>query len=66
MVWKGAWKRLNGLLKRGDGVSAPEWLMLAGGAAILAVLAVQMLLPALRNAHDVSVNRITNLTGSGF
>lgn len=66
MVWKGVWKRLNGLLKRGDGVSAPEWLMLAGGAAILAVLVVRVLYPALQNAHNVSVNRITNITGSGF
>lgn len=68
-MWKGlvsVWKKLTSLLKGERGVSAPEWLILAGGAAVLAVLVSQVLYPALRNAHNVSVNRITNLTGSGF
>lgn len=43
-----------------------NWLIVAAIGAMLAVAAVSVLLPAVRNAHNTMVNRITNLSGSGF
>lgn len=43
-----------------------NWLIVAAIGAMLAVAAVSVLLPAVRNAHSTVVNRITNLSGSGF
>ncbi|MGB9886804.1 MAG: hypothetical protein ACPLRW_07400 [Moorellales bacterium] len=43
-----------------------NWLIVAAIGAALAAAAVSSLLPAVRNAHNAVVNRVTNLTGSGF
>jgi Flp pilus assembly pilin Flp len=56
---------LRGLWREETG-AAWEWLLVAAIGAALAVAAVSQLLPAVRNAHGTVVNRVTNLTGSGF
>ncbi|WP_073164065.1 hypothetical protein [Desulfofundulus australicus] len=54
------------LLRGEKGITTPEVLVLTAGIALLSVLVVQTLLPALTGAHTTVLNRVTNLTGSGF
>lgn len=57
---------LRKILRDERGFSTPEWLIMTALFAALTVGVVGILLPAVRNAHNTVVDRITNLTGSGF
>ncbi|MDQ0287508.1 hypothetical protein J2Z49_002636 [Desulfofundulus luciae] len=54
------------VLRKERGMTTPEVLVLTAGMALLTVLVVKAVLPALVGAHGTVLNRVTNLTGSGF
>lgn len=52
---------------RGEkGITTPEFLIISAGIGIIALIVVNSVLPALQASHNTVLNRVTNLTGSGY
>lgn len=58
--------RVKNLLKNERGFASPEWLGLTVIAVILGLVVLNALLPKTQALHNNTVDRITNITGSGF
>jgi Flp pilus assembly pilin Flp len=48
------------------GLTTVEWVLLLSISGAIAMIVTGALTPTIKNAHTAIVNRITNITGSGF
>jgi Tfp pilus assembly protein PilE len=48
------------------GLTTVEWVIIMTISGAIAVIVTGALTPIVMNAHTVIVNRITDITGSGF
>lgn len=48
------------------GINLVEWIILIGISAAATTYAVGTLTPEVQSAHEITVDRITAITGGGF
>jgi Flp pilus assembly pilin Flp len=48
------------------GLTSVEWVIILSISGALAVIVTGLLTPTIQNAHNATINRITNITESGF
>ena len=48
------------------GLTTVEWVIILAISGAMAVIVTGVLTPTIQNAHNTTVNKITNITQSGF